>query len=334
MPIRPLRVPEDIDAFAGVVTQGFQYPDHPEWSMQSDDVEIASDMARSLRRLGPLLAFLWVLAPGVLDAFQGFVWEDEGRMMGTALVSRIGSSNRFEVSTVAVLPGFRGRGIARALVEACVTSARKRGGTSVELSVIDGNIPAIRLYESMGFVRFSGMSTFTVLPETPLPPTMLPEKSVLDDVPVSRWEPAYEFTRRVTPPEVAAYRPVEVGAYKESAARSAVMNLFTRLAGDMARRLYLRVHEGDRKGDTVVGVVGYQARTRPGGICTCTPRIDSDHAQGATPLLAATLATLRQRSPGRRIEVTVDEWQPAMLAAAETLRCTLLRRSHAMSIKL
>lgn len=54
-----------------------------------------------------------------------------------------------------VLPSFRGRGIARALVEAVLGHARSTPGTRVvQLTVRQANASALRLYESYGFRSF------------------------------------------------------------------------------------------------------------------------------------------------------------------------------------
>jgi len=50
-----------------------------------------------------------------------------------------------------VAPEFRGAGIGRGLVDAAVNWARDRGVKAMVLDVTCGNVPAARLYESMGF---------------------------------------------------------------------------------------------------------------------------------------------------------------------------------------
>lgn len=330
MTIRPFRLPGDVDSMIEVVKEGFQYPDHPEWGLQADDAESAADMGRSIRRLGPLFTIVRVVAPRALDTFRGFVWDERGRIGGMALVARIGRSQRYEISTVTVLPDFRGRGIARALVEACIALAREQHGQIAELSVIDGNLPAQRLYESLGFAVVGDTITLDYLPESALPASTLPSGYQMADEPLSHWQPAYEFARRTTPPTVARYQPVETDTYGTTPLQTMLMHLFTWLSGDLPRRIFWR----EAGSEVVVGVVGYQARTRPGGICSCTPRLDQAHDTLAAPLLVATLATLRQRSPGRRIEVHIYDWQPAMLAAAETMGCERVKRSHTMALAL
>lgn len=50
-----------------------------------------------------------------------------------------------------VLPAWRGRGLGRRLLEACIASSWARGLTRIELEVRVDNAPAIRLYERVGF---------------------------------------------------------------------------------------------------------------------------------------------------------------------------------------
>lgn len=50
-----------------------------------------------------------------------------------------------------LLPGFRGRGIARRLVLACIEEARRRGLDRVELEAYASSAPALARYEGLGF---------------------------------------------------------------------------------------------------------------------------------------------------------------------------------------
>jgi ribosomal protein S18 acetylase RimI-like enzyme len=52
-----------------------------------------------------------------------------------------------------LMPNYRGRGIGRQLLSACLTKARFNGITRVELEVRADNERAIKLYERMGFGR-------------------------------------------------------------------------------------------------------------------------------------------------------------------------------------
>jgi ribosomal protein S18 acetylase RimI-like enzyme len=56
------------------------------------------------------------------------------------------------VTSVSVLPGWQGRGVAGRLMDVCITHARAAGFERLELEVDPDNAPAARLYRARGFV--------------------------------------------------------------------------------------------------------------------------------------------------------------------------------------
>jgi ribosomal protein S18 acetylase RimI-like enzyme len=88
---------------------------------------------------------------------------DDGRVLGTAtleLEQRIEEDDdpplplgEAEIRMVGVLPEARGRGIGRALMEACLQEAREAGKTLVTLHTTKRMRTAQRMYEAMGFER-------------------------------------------------------------------------------------------------------------------------------------------------------------------------------------
>lgn len=52
-----------------------------------------------------------------------------------------------------LLPGYRGQGLGRRLIEAAIAAAREAGMIRIEFGVHADNARAIRLYERVGFVR-------------------------------------------------------------------------------------------------------------------------------------------------------------------------------------
>lgn len=59
------------------------------------------------------------------------------------------------IHDVVVLPGHRGRGIARALFASVEAEARALGACKVTLEVLSGNAPARALYASLGYGDFA-----------------------------------------------------------------------------------------------------------------------------------------------------------------------------------
>lgn len=76
--------------------------------------------------------------------------EDGPRAVGFSICRRVGPEA--ELLLVGVDPDTRGRGFGAALLAAAKRDARRRGVASMFLEVRDGNIPALALYRTSGFV--------------------------------------------------------------------------------------------------------------------------------------------------------------------------------------
>lgn len=108
---------------------------------------------------GPLLWLLgWLDNTLGLGLGLGYVWRANGRVVGNVSLYRGGKHPRLGrgwlIANVAVHPDYRRRGIARALMEAGIGQIRERGGRWVSLQVEADNVPALRLYDDMGFERY------------------------------------------------------------------------------------------------------------------------------------------------------------------------------------
>ena len=68
-----------------------------------------------------------------------------------------------ELTYLAVDERLRGAGIGRRLVEAFDRAVRDAGGMTYELSVDTDNLPAMRFYETLGFVRVGEYREFGIL---------------------------------------------------------------------------------------------------------------------------------------------------------------------------
>lgn len=87
-----------------------------------------------------------------LENLRGFVWEEEGRILGNVTLTLDDQkSRRWLVSNVAVAESYRRRGIGRRLMLAAMDEVRARDGRWLILNVRPHNHVAIRLYESLGF---------------------------------------------------------------------------------------------------------------------------------------------------------------------------------------
>lgn len=102
-------------------------------------------------RWGPLLMWLYWLGWSGAAVAPGFVWVEEGRVVGNVSLRRAPGWGGFLIGNVAVHPNWQGRGIARALMEAALEGISARGGRWAGLEVRADNQQARRLYEHLGF---------------------------------------------------------------------------------------------------------------------------------------------------------------------------------------
>ena len=79
------------------------------------------------------------------------VAEEAGRIVGFVIFWLV--HDEIHILNVATDPAQRGRGIARALLDACIAQGRRRGARLATLEVRRSNDPALRLYDRYGFRR-------------------------------------------------------------------------------------------------------------------------------------------------------------------------------------
>jgi ribosomal protein S18 acetylase RimI-like enzyme len=113
--------------------------------------QIALAEMRRIARWGWLLWWLQWPAWSGMSTVPGFVWVEEGRVVGNASLRRALERSGFFIGNVAVHPDWQRRGIARQLVKAALDEVATRGGRWVGLEVRTDNPVARQLYEQLGF---------------------------------------------------------------------------------------------------------------------------------------------------------------------------------------
>lgn len=83
-------------------------------------------------------------------AFARQALDEDGSVLGFSLARA--ASDEVELLLIVVDSGLRGRGIGRLLIEKVTNDARIRGATEMYLEVRENNVPARRLYQSLGFI--------------------------------------------------------------------------------------------------------------------------------------------------------------------------------------
>lgn len=137
---------------------------------------------RRIARWGPLLGWLYWPRWNSVAAAPGFVWVEEGRVVGNASLRRAAERGGFFIGNVAVHPDWQERGIAGQLMKASLGEIDARGGRWAGLEVRADNQIARRLYERLGFqeigrtvqmLRPAGLPWVRNLPP---PPPLLPRR--------------------------------------------------------------------------------------------------------------------------------------------------------------
>ncbi len=321
MPLRAFKLPADIPVLVDLIPSCFVYPENEEWNIQQDEVVSMVDSLNGVRRIWPLIRLVMLISPPVRDSMRGFVWEEDGRVIGLTNVVRMGTTDQWLIGNVGVLPEYRRRGIARQLVELSVTYARERGAKSVVLDVIDGNVPAYNLYQKLGFEHYSGQTQLRYDGDdgqTGDGVPALPDGYTLQPSSPFDWRPRYALAKRSVPEVDQRYSPVEEGRFREPRVLRPLIPIINRMSG--GRGMWYEARH-TATGQAVAFARG-RYRTRAGGINLIDIQLDPAHAALAPDLVALLLSTLGQRSPGRRIECHLPQWQTpvidALLAAGFT----------------
>lgn len=165
--------------------------------------------------------FLMRFDPSASRLSGGYVWEADGRIIGNVTLLPTKIWGRYLIANVAVHPSYRGQGIARALMNAATRSVQERHGYSILLQVVKGNLPAIGLYQSLGYVELGNMNTWTVsatrlrqLNKTSVGPSV-------DIRPLAGrlWRAAYELDTSRVPADLNWPEPLQPDAYKSGVIR-------------------------------------------------------------------------------------------------------------------
>ncbi len=146
---------------------------------------------------GSTPAIIWRFDPFLSKLLQGFVWEEDGQIVGNVTLLSTRSPQRVNVANVAILPEYRRRGIARALMEEVEKEARQRGAAEIRLQVARDNDAALKLYQSMGYGMLGSTTTWKLSSTRrygPLSSRLSYEDWIaVRELPGKRWQEAYRL---------------------------------------------------------------------------------------------------------------------------------------------
>ncbi len=157
--IRPFNPMSDLKPVAELIILAFGD------ALDRSSREMLQEMRALAWLFGPILWVLGATESHPAHVFGGFVWVEQGEIVGNVTVHRQGGGKRgWFISNLAVHPDHRRRGVARSLLLEGVESARARGARRISLEVRAQNTPARKLYQELGFRQVDSTTKMEMCP--------------------------------------------------------------------------------------------------------------------------------------------------------------------------
>ncbi|MEM7114118.1 MAG: GNAT family N-acetyltransferase [Chloroflexota bacterium] len=160
-------------------------------------------------------AMMWRFNPNMARLSPGFVWEENGRIVGNVTLLPTQTPRRFLVANVAVHSDFRRQGLATLLMQAVHSAVAERRGDVILLQVVKENAKAVNLYRNLRYQTIGSMTEWYAsssrirdlsLDNMALPPIR----------PLHRreWQAAYQLDLACLHPDLNWPEPLKPDAYK------------------------------------------------------------------------------------------------------------------------
>lgn len=310
MSLRAFDIREDMDVMIPLIQAAFHYPENEDWNLNPEEIISFVDGFRLIRALYPLFQIAGVFNPTLKAMIQGYIWEESEQAVGLVNLSPMGlDSQTWAIGNVAVLPEHRRKGIARQLIQAALDLARQHKIKNVVLEVIADNVPAVKLYENIGFEVYSSvvqLNRDAALDAPPLSDWLSDYQ--IEPYHIRDWESRYTLMRNITPPSVQHYEPINEKKFRKPLPMQLFRSLIMAVA-PVKNTAYLVRHQ--TSGAVVAYVACYQRR-KAGGINEVEVYLDPKHAALAPYLVNSCV----HKTYGRDIELRVPKWQENVLQAA------------------
>lgn len=240
--LRPIDVRRDLGEVADLIGDAFAD------ELDQGGLSALREM-RTLGQMGPFTQFLSRVSTDFYDMLGGFVWIEDGHVIGNITVQRVDTyGQRWAIANVAVAPPFRGRGISRKLMSAALEYIEGRSGKWAVLQVRENNPIARGLYDRMGFETLGGTGEYCL---DRMPAQLNDSALPLRPLHNHEWHAAYELAVANTPSLMQWWQPVRADDFQMVLERR-LQEAFLRLVGhSRVLRLALPATEGGRPLDAV-----------------------------------------------------------------------------------
>lgn len=205
--LRPLNMLRDLSAVADLIEICFSP------TMDNDGQRYLSDMRRASRD-DSFLRWASRMTETASLPLMGYVWEQDGRIIGNASLIPFRHKGRrvYLIANVATHPDYRRQGIGRALTERVMKQARAKRASAIWLHVREDNSGAIKLYQELGFQEIARRTTWQANPDARL---TLPEGEIriLPRHP-HFWPQQQDWLRRLYPDVLSWYHSWNLNALR------------------------------------------------------------------------------------------------------------------------
>ncbi len=299
---RPLDIRRDLRQVAALIEEAF-----------GPELDAAGWAAlRELRMTAFLSPVLGLLAPPGQrpnDILNGFVWVEDGRIVGNVTVQRIPQfPSRYIIANVAVKKGYRGRGIASELMRLTLDYIARQGGAWAVLQVREDNAIARGMYQRLSFAEIMVEHRLQIpfipdVPAIPLPSEDVELRLLSDE----DWRHVRHLSSRALPELARWWLPTRSAGFRNSSS-SGIQRRLSRLL-----RVGHKVRWGLFLGSELAGVVDVDVLTYNEHRIDILLHPDLREAW-SRPLLARALRYL-QAYPDRPVNaILYDYQQPAIEA--------------------
>ena len=288
--VRPLNILRDLPRVADLIELCFAN------NMDSE----GRSYVRQMRRASRDASFMqWAsnAIEGASMPLSGFVWEQDGRIIGNASLVpfRHKGKRLYLIANVATHPEHRRKGIARTLTERAMQHARQRGGHELWLHVRADNPGAVQMYSDLGFVECARRTTWRMSKDGHIAPPFPDRSDQAFSTPIvtkrqSRfWPQQLTWLKRAHPEELSWYHSTNWNRLKPG-----LLNWLYRVFIEIDVRQWAVQKDGRLK-----GVLIWMPTARNASLwLACEPNAD---AESITHLLHTA-----QRELGHRRDLTLE----------------------------
>lgn len=234
--IRPFDIGRDLRPVAELIADAFTNELDPRGLAALREMRIMSHLSGLLKLLSR--------STGELDdVFSGFVWVDEGKIVGNVTVQRADKyGNRWQIANVAVARDYRGRGIALRLMEQALAHVASADGRWAVLQVYEHNAVARRLYSGLGFEEVGGMMDLRL---DRVSKVEFPERiGTFQPFTYQHWQPLYELASNQLNVQTQWWRAIRRSDFQISVEQQFVAWMWNKLG---RQRIYRRAFQSMRR---------------------------------------------------------------------------------------